>query len=261
MAPTTLLAGVAFLWADSGIRRIMRGIGVFELLNHRDKVIEAIVLRFGSFFVTWFLGCFALASIASVVNRLGDSDDTSWIPDRHQRAREHLGSVFVAALITFSAFLAGNALSELVQNAAVRVVGWPRFSRFSYAAGLVGYVTVATLISWLGASIPLLIRGDTKVWAALKRSLELSSGYEGALFLLVVESVAGTLVAGYATFHILHAFVPSQFGYTPWYGWGVNLTAILASAAMEAPLFIGLSLLADPEFHNALSLPGAQQAT
>jgi hypothetical protein len=261
MAPTTLLAGVVFLWANSGIRIVMRGIGVFELLNHWDRVVEATVLRFGSFFVTWFLGCFALATIASVINRLGDSDETAWISDRHQRAREHLGSVFVAALITFSVFLAGNALSELVQNAAVRVVGWPRFSRFSYAAGLIGYLTVATLVSWLGASIPLLIRGDTNVWAALKRSLELSSGYEGALFLLVVESVAGTFVAGYGTVYILHAFVPGQFRYTLWYGWGVNLTAILAGAAMEAPLFIGLSLLADPDFHNALSLPGPQQAT
>ena len=123
----------------------------------------------------------------------------------------------------------------------------------------IGYVTVATLVSWLGASIPLLVRGDMKLWAALKRSLELSSGYEGALFLLVVESVVGTFAAGYATLYILHSLVPGQFRYTFWYGWAVTLIAILASAAMEAPLFIGLSLLADPEFHNAPSLPASQQ--
>ena len=258
MAPTTLMAGVVLLWADWRIKGILKGIAVFEVPNHWDKLIEAGLLRLGSFFVTWFLGCFALATIASVVNRLeSDNDGTAWIPDRHQRAREHLGAVFMAALVTCCAFLAGIALSEFVQNAAVRLVGWPRFSRFSFAAELIGYFTVSSLVSWLGASIPLLLRGDTKLLAALKRSVELSSGYEGALFLMVVESAAGTFVAGYTTFYTLHSLVPSFLTNTIWYGWAVNLVAILASAAMEAPLFIGLSLLADPDFLHAASLPAS----
>jgi hypothetical protein len=260
MAPTTLLAGVVLLWADRQIKGILSGIRWFEVPIRWDKLIEAGMLRFGSFFVTWFLGCFALATIASVVNRLeSDDDGTAWIPDRHQRAREHLGVVFAAALITFCVFLAGIEVSVFVQDAAVRVVGWPQFSRFSYAAGLIGYFTVASLVSWLGASIPLLLRGDTKLWASLKRSVELSSGYEGALFLLVVESAAGTFVAGYATLYTLHSLVPSHLTNTLWYGWAVNLAAMLASATMEAPLFIGLSLLADPDFLNAPSLPGPEQ--
>jgi hypothetical protein len=260
MAPTSLLAGVVLLWADWEIKGIFRGIDLFEVPNHWDKVVEAGLLRFGSFFAAWFLGSFALATIASVVDRHeGESDGASWIPDRHQRAREHLGGVFVAALITYCAFLTGIALSEFVQNAAIRVVGWSRFSRFSLAAGLIGYVVVASLVSWLGASIPLLLRGDTKLLAALKRSVELSSGYEGALFLLVVESVAGTFVAGYATFYALHWLVPSELRHALWYSWAVNLAAVLASAAMEAPLFIGLSLLADLDVLNSRSPPGSQQ--
>ena len=238
----------------------MRGIGFFEVHNHWDKVIEAMVLRYGSFFVTWFLGCFALATIASVVNRLeSDDDGTAWIPDRHQQAREHLGAVFVAALITFCAFLAGNALSEFVQNAAIRLVGWPRFARFSYAAGMIGYVTVASVVSWLGAAIPLILREEARIWASLKRSVELSSGYEGALFLLVLESVVGGFVAWYATFYTLHALLPGQLRHTVWFGWALSLIAILVSAAMEAPLFIGFSLLADSDFLNTSSLPLSQQ--
>lgn len=112
-----------------------------------------------------------------------------------------------------------------------------------------------------GASIPLLLRGDTKLLAALKRSVELSSGYEGALFLLVVESVAGTFVAAYGTFYALHLLVPSTLRYTPWYGWVVNLIAMLVSAAVEPPLFIGFSLLAEPEQLNVPSLPAFQQTT
>ncbi|MGP0017119.1 MAG: hypothetical protein ACLPHP_01010 [Candidatus Sulfotelmatobacter sp.] len=258
MLPTTLLADLVLLWADRQVKTIFKGVPLFEILHHWDKVVEAYFLRFGSFFAAWFLGCFALATIASVVNGLEEeSEGPASIPDRHQRAREHIRAVFVVALITFCAFLAGFAISEFVQSAAIRAVGWRRFSRFSYAASLIAIVTVASLVSWLGASIPLLLRG-TKLWAALKRSVELSSGYEGALFLLVVESVAGTFIAGYGTVYALHLLVPSHLRYMPWYGWVVNLAAVLASAAVEPPLFIGLSLLADPERLNPSSLPASQ---
>jgi len=261
MLPTTLLADVAVLGADRQIKTMLKATPLLEIRNHWDKVIEAGVLRFGSFFAAWFLGCFALASIASVVNGLdGESEGAIWIRDRHQRARDHLGGVFAAALITFCVFLAGTAVSEFVQGAAVRLVGWSRFSRFSYAVGLIAALAVASLVSWLGASIPLLLRGDTKLLAALKRSVELSSGYEGALFLLVVESVAGTFIAGYVTFYALHWLVPSELRHALWFSWAVNLAAVLASAAMEAPLFIGLSLLADLDVLNSRSLPGPQQS-
>jgi len=262
MLPTSLLADVVVVGADRQIRSMFKAVPLHEIPNHWDKVVAAGILRFGSFFAVWFLGCFALATIASVVNGLeGESGGAIWIPDRHQRARDHLGGVFAAALITFCVFLAGTAVSEFVQGAAVRLVGWSRFSRFSYAVGLIAALAVASLVAWLGASIPILIRGDTKLLAAFKRSVGLSNGYEGALFLLLVESVAGTFVAGYATFYALRLLIPSHFRYAPWYGWLVNLVAILASAAAEPPILIGFSLLADPERLNASSLPATQQAT
>jgi hypothetical protein len=166
--------------------------------------------------------------------------------------------VFVAALITFCAFLAGMAISQFVLMAAYRVIGWHRVSRFTYVVELLVIITVASLVSWLGASIPLVLRG-TKLWAALKRSVELSSGYEGALLLLVVESVAGSFVAGYLTFYTLHFLVPSDLRHTPWYGRVLALVAALVSATVEAPLFIGFSLLADPEQLEASSFPVSQQ--
>ena len=69
---------------------------------------------------------------------------------------------------------------------------------------------VASIVSWLGATIPIILGGNTTVWAALKRSVESSSGYEGALFLLVVESLVGSYLAWYATFHGLRMLVPDQ---------------------------------------------------
>jgi hypothetical protein len=122
MAPTSVFAGVVLLWADRQAKAIFRGLfrsPRFSSLGHGRRSNG---LRFGSYFAAWFLGCFALATVASVVNRSKMKARTAaWIPDRHQRAREHLGAVFAAALITFCAFLAGMALSEFVQDAAVRV--------------------------------------------------------------------------------------------------------------------------------------------
>ena len=69
------------------------------------KLLEVLALRFGGFFVSWLLGCFALAAIATVVNRLdADDDDLAWKHDSHQRAREHLGSIVLAAAFTFCVF-------------------------------------------------------------------------------------------------------------------------------------------------------------
>lgn len=258
MAPTSVFASVVLLWAERQAKAILRAVPPFEISHHWDTVVEVTALRFGSYFLIWFLGCFALATVASVVNRVEDEgDDTAWIPDRHQRAREHLGPLFVAAWITFGAFLVGMAVSQFVLIAASRVTGSHRVSRFTYVAELLAIIAVASLLSWLGASIPLVLRG-TKVWAALKRSVELSSGYEGALSLLVVESLAASFVAGYLAFYTLHFLVPADLRHTTWYGWVLALAAALASATVEAPLFIGFSLLADPEEVNATSLPGPE---
>ena len=123
MAPTSLFAGLVLLWAERQAKAILRTIPSHEISHHWDTVVETLALRFGSYFVIWFLGCFALAAVASIVNSVQDeSDGTAWIPDRHQRAREHLGAVFVAALITFIAFLIGMALSQFVLLAAGRAI-------------------------------------------------------------------------------------------------------------------------------------------
>ena len=258
MAPTSVLASLVILLSDQQVKAFFRSMPRGETRYHVGEVVQALALRFGGFFVSWLLGCFALAAIATVVNRLdADEDDLAWKHDSHQRAREHLGRIVLAAAFTFCVFLIGLTVAQFVEFAAFKLVGWSHFSRFIVPATLVLYVMVASIVSWLGATIPIILGGNTTVWAALKRSVDSSSGYEGALFLLVVESLVGSYLAWYATFHGLRMLVPDQLRDTSWYGWGVYLLAVLMTASVEPPLFIGFSLLADPEQLNPSLLPGS----
>jgi hypothetical protein len=260
-APTSLVTAAVLLLADRQIKTMFGGISRHGFQYHWTELAGAIAIRFGGFFLGWMLGCFALAAIATVVSGLDDSDsDAPWRTDIHQRAREHLGQLTVLAVITFFAFLAGGAVAEFIETAIRRVVGSDHFSRFLYPATLVGLVVVASIVSWLGMAIPLILRGNIGVWAVLKRSVQLSSGYEGALFLLIVESLVGSYLAWYATVYGLRLLFPVHLRYAPWYSWVLTFVAALASAAVEPPLFIGISLLADPELFHASSLPVSEQA-
>jgi len=143
-----------------------------------------------------------------------------------------------------------------VSLATGRIVGWRRLAPYNNAISVVEVVVVASVVTWLGASIPLILKNQVRVWTALKESVKLTSGYEGALFLLVVESLLGGLVAWYLVVHGLRWLFPEQLTYTWWYGYVVNMVGVLASAAVDPPLFIGFSLLADPERLRAPSSPG-----
>jgi hypothetical protein len=260
-APISFLATAVLLMAGRRISAIYGSIPRAELQYHWSEIAEATALRFGGFFISWFLGCFSLAVIATVVNGL-DSDDNDgvWKSDSYQRAREHFGALLLAALVTFCVFLAGTVAVGFV-FAVIKVAGWSHFSRFNLVAVLIGYVVVASIVSWFGMAIPLILSDDVGVWAALKRSLKLSNGYEGFLFLLVVESMVGSYVAWYAAHYGLTFLFPAQIRYTTWYGWVVYLVAILASAAVQPPMFIGFSLLAANEHPNSRFVPGSRQVT
>jgi hypothetical protein len=199
-------------------------------------------------FISWFLGCFALAAIATVVNRLdGDDRNSVWISDSYQRARERFGPLVLAACCSFGLFLVGMAVVLFVDLALLRRAAPAPVSRFNYGAVLIGSLIVASMVSWLGMAIPLLLSENIGVWTAVKKSVKLSNGYEGFLFLLVIESLAGSYVAWYAVHYGLSFLFPVQLRYTAWYGWLVYSVSILASAAVQPPMFIGFSLLAAAE--------------
>ena len=123
-APTSVLASVVLLMADQRVRAIYGRIPRGELPFHWGEIAEAYVLRFGSYFISLLLGCFALAAIATVVNRVDDDDnDGVWISDNFQRAREHFWPLLLAAVITSGIFLAGMAAVEFILFALIRVVG------------------------------------------------------------------------------------------------------------------------------------------
>jgi hypothetical protein len=260
MAPTSLLSATVFLLADDRLKTIFRSIPRGTIQYHWSEIAEATALRFGTFFLMWFLGCFALAATATIVNGLDDEDnDAVWRHDSYQRARAHIGPLVLTALITFGAFLVVMFLAGFVIMALGRVVGWQRFAPFSYFTGIIIYVVAASIISWLGAAIPVILKGNIGVWRALETSVELSSGHERALFLLVVESVLGSFLIWYAVSHSFSMLFPHALRHTLWYGWGLNLIGVLASTAIEPPLFIGFSLLAEPK-KLVPSFPGSQEA-
>jgi hypothetical protein len=257
-APTSLLASVVLLLAGQRIHAIFRSIPRTEIPRHWGELAETGVLTYGSFFISWFLGCCALAAIATAVNGLDLNDNNDvWMRDSYQRAREHFGALLLTALFTFCAFLAGMGAVGFVEFAVMRVVGRAYFSRFNYGAVLVGYLVVASIVSWFGMAIPLILSGEIGVWAALKRSIKLSNGYEGFLFLLVVESVAGSYAAWYAVHYGLTFLFPPGLRQAAWYGWLVYFVSVLASAAVQPPMFIGFSLLAGNERTLTASAPTA----
>jgi hypothetical protein len=257
--PPSLLAAVVLAKADVHIQAIFASIPRGEIPHAWGKLAEAGLVRYGSFFVSWLLGCMVLAAIATVVNGLDDSNEV-WIKDSYQRARERPGALLVVALFTFCLLLAGLAGVGLIGIAVVRVVGWAHFARFDFFTALVGYAVVAGIVSWFGMAIPLILTGERNVWHALKKSVKLSNGYEGFLFLLVVESMAGPYVTWYAVRYGFALLLPVQFQYTQWYGWLVYFALIVASAAVEPPMFIGFALLAATDrSDSALSLPCAEQ--
>jgi hypothetical protein len=117
-APTSLLASVVLLMADQKIRAIYASIPRDEIPYHMAEVAEAGVFRYGSFFISWVLACFALAAIATVVNGLDVNDGNDvWMGDSYQRAREHFGPLLLAACSTFGLFLAGMAVAISVEVA------------------------------------------------------------------------------------------------------------------------------------------------
>ncbi|MGO9086820.1 MAG: hypothetical protein ACLQBK_16470 [Candidatus Sulfotelmatobacter sp.] len=258
MAPTSLLAAVVLLMASQQIKAISGSIPRGEVHYHLGEIAIMGLLRFGSFFLSWLLGCFALAAIATVTYGLDGGDDgAGWRHDSYTRAREHFGSILLFATISFCAYGVGGAGVLAIEGAVTRVVGWARFSRYNYPFVVIGLIAVGSIVSWIGTAIPLVIRNSTKLRAALKRSVEVSNGYEGALFLLVVESLAGSSLVWYVTLHGIGFLVPDPLRYSVWYGWLANLVGVLAAAAVEPPLFIGLSLLADSELFKPSSLPGS----
>lgn len=243
-APTSLIASVVLVVTDRQIREIFSHVPRYQI-PHLVDLAESFALRFGGFFIAWLLGAFALGAIATAVNNLDPTDDEVWRHESHQRTREHFGGVFVIALFAFCMFLLGIAAIGIVMLAIVKVIGWPHFYRFNYASWFVGLTLVAGIVSSFGMAIPLILRGNIGTWAALKRSVKLSNGYEGSLFLLVIQSVVGSYLAWYAALYGLALVVPPYLRRTDWYGWVVALVAVLAAAAVEPPLFIGFSLLAE----------------
>lgn len=243
-APTSVVAAMILVLADQKIRAIFQTGHRFSEIYNPTTLVETGLLRFGSFFFAWFLGCFALAAIATVVSRLDGEDEDAPLRDSHQRAREHLGAIFKTAIATFVALLIAMAMLEFAVLTIAKVAGYGRFSRYTYPLSLLGMLLVAGIVSRLGMAIPLVVRGNIRVWTALNESLKIGERHKGFLYLLLIQSLVGSYVGWYAVHYVL-MLVPDAVKLSAWYGWGVLVVSALASAAVQPPMFIGFSVLAE----------------
>jgi hypothetical protein len=259
-APTTLLGSIVIWLADQKIHALYKSFLITEIRYHWAEVAESLALRYGSFLISWFLGCFALAAIATIVNNLDKGDrEGVWVSDSFQRARERLGRLALVASLTFTMFAGGMVAIELIVVSIGRAFGWGHSYRFNYASVLVGLFVISSIVSWFGMAIPLILAEDIGAWRALRKSLKMSNGYEGFLLLLVCESLVGSYAAWYAVNLGLRLLFPLHLRYTEWYGWLVYLLTVLASAAVQPPMFIGFSLLASDGDFDASFFPRPQQ--
>jgi hypothetical protein len=239
------VAAIVMVLADRKIRTIYLSGRPWIELRSSTILLETFGLRFGSYFFAWFLGCFALAAIATVVGRLDGEEESSPLRDKHQRAREHMGAIFKTAIATFVAFVIGIAILEIVIMTVMKVAGPRHFPRYTYyVATEIGTFIVVGIVSRLGMAIPLILRADIGVWTALNESLKIGERHKGFLYLLLIQSVVGSYVGWYAV-HFALMLVPEWVKFAAWYGWGVLIVSILAGAAVSPPTFIGFAVLAE----------------
>jgi hypothetical protein len=111
-APTSLIATLILVLSDRKIHEISRYIPWYELSKRPFELAEIYLLRLGTFFFVWFLGCFVLGAIATQVGELDRDDEELALRDSHQRAREHLLGVLQIAFLTFIAFVLGMMLRK-----------------------------------------------------------------------------------------------------------------------------------------------------
>lgn len=187
----------------------------------------------------------ALGAVATLVSKIEEDERSeSWFGDNYERARERFGPLFRIALITFALLLVGLAAVMFVEVALLRIRGRSFSGTQVFWFSIVSYLTVASVLAWFGMAIPLAVCDGTTAWQGLRRSLRLSNGFEVYLFLLVLESVVGSYVAwmavSYAAMPLIARF-PIDYN---WLAWIQLVLTVLASASVQPPLFIGLSLLA-----------------
>ena len=243
-APTSVFATVVLVATGQVISAFYRQTPRWES-SYFAEVAKMAGLKLGSYFFAWFLGCFALAAIATVVSRLDGEEEGAPLRDSHHRAREHLGAIFKAAVATFIAMVIGMAILEIGLAVIIKIVGYRHISNLTlYVLDLTGTVIVSGILSRFGMVIPLVVRGDMGVWTALNESLKIGERHKGFLYLLVIQSVVGSYVGWYAV-HYMLLLVPDSIRFTGWYRWGALIVSALASAAVSPPMFIGFSVLAE----------------
>ncbi len=85
----------------------------------------------------------------------------------------------------------------------------------------------------------------------MKKSLQAADGNQGFLFLMVVQSLVGSYGAWYGTHHGLPLLLPASIRFSSCCAWIALVVSALASAALQPPMFIGFSLLADESSRTA----------
>ena len=217
-----------------------------EILYHRWQYAQILGVGAMGFFLPWFFGCFAFAATATVVrNLLSQEDGQVDIGDGYARARECILPILLFSALTFLIVALGfTAGTWLGGNVMVRISNH-HVSRFAYwMVALAGWLLAIAFVTRYALALPSIVHKKVGALQAMRSTVALTEGYDGYLFLLAMESFVGTIVASYAAaFFVMLLLQRAPLIESPWSEWIIIVAAVLASALVEPPMFIGFSLL------------------
>lgn len=206
-------------------------------------VAVAIFITFLQGAVYWIISAFFFAAIAGTLENL-KSTDTPAIAVAFVLVRKRLGALVSIALLTWTLFFLGRALSSFAVFELLEHLGLG--SNFWALSGGIGLMLVllAGLLSKFGLAVPKLMSNPSvSASDAVRNSLKETAGWELFFMMFLVKSA----VLGYCINWLADLGLNSK-----WHHWTLNETAyfwlqwivyICIAAALESPFFIAFSVL------------------
>jgi len=193
--------------------------------------------------VYWITSMFFFAAIAATLHQDTESDQMA-IADSFSLPRKRLGAVLKIALLTWTFFYIGRAISVF---ATMNLLDFFHLGRkfWPVTAGIsLMVVLVCALLSRFGLAIPELMANlNISAAQAMRKSLKLTEGWEIFFTMFLIKSA----LVGYFAYWITNYAL--NWSWDHWalsgaaYPWVARTIYVCLAASLESPLFIAFSVL------------------